>query len=119
MDRRSSPRINHDLQGILEPEFSSIEEYLGRNTQSYYDVLAHTGEGSWHPRNSTREWIQLNLTAHFRQASTLLMRSKLMDELWQELERMISRQGLPERLIYAIADGGWLPGAKLELLKLG
>jgi len=92
-------------EGILESEFSSIEEYLGRNTQDYYNVLAQTGEGSWHPRNSTRAWIQFNLTAHFRQASTLLMRTKVIDLLWQELELMISRRGLPERLIYAIADG--------------
>ncbi len=92
-------------EGILEPEFSSIEEYLGRNTQDYYNVLAQTGEGAWHPRNSTRGWIQFNLTAHFRQATTLLMRTKVMDLLWQELELMISRRGLPERLIFAIADG--------------
>jgi Fic family protein len=91
--------------GILEPEFSSIEEYLGRNTQDYYNVLAQTGEGSWHPKNNTKAWIQFNLTAHFRQATTLVMRTKVMDRLWQELELLISRHGLPERLIYAIADG--------------
>ncbi len=91
--------------GILEPEFSSIEEYLGRNTQDYYNVLAQTGEGSWHPRNSTRTWIQFNLTAHFRQATTLVMRTRVMDTLWQELELVLSRRGLPERLIYAVADG--------------
>jgi Fic family protein len=92
-------------EGILEPEFSSIEEYLGRNTPEYYNALARTGEGSWHPRNSTRSWIRFNLTAHFRQASTLLMRTKVMDVLWQELELIISRRGLPDRLIYAVADG--------------
>lgn len=91
--------------GIFEPEFSSIEEYLGRNTQDYYNVLAETGEGSWHPRNSTRSWIRFNLTAHFRQATTLLMRTKVMDALWQELELEISRHGLPSRLIFAVADG--------------
>jgi Fic family protein len=92
-------------EGILESEFSSIEEYLGRNTQDYYNVLARTGEGSWHPRNSTRDWIQFNLTAHFRQATTLLMRTRVMDLLWQEIELIVSRHGLPERLIYAVADG--------------
>lgn len=91
-------------EGILESEFSSIEEYLGRNTQDYYNVLAKTGEGAWHPRNSTREWIQFNLTAHFRQANTLLMRTRVMDLLWQEIEHMIAQQGLPERVIYAICD---------------
>ncbi len=92
------------LEGILEPEFSSIEEYLGRNTQDYYSVLASTGEGSWHPKNSTRDWIRFNLTAHFRQATTLVMRTRLMNTLWQELELEIKRYGLPERLIYAVAD---------------
>jgi len=91
--------------GILEPEFCSIEEYLGRNTQDYYKVLAETGEGSWRPRNSTRAWIRFNLTAHFRQATTLVMRTKVMDLLWQELELEISRRGLPQRLIFAVADG--------------
>lgn len=92
-------------KGILEPEFSSIEEYLGRNTQDYYNVLAETGEGSWHPKNGTRKWIRFNLTAHFRQATTLVMRTKVMDSLWQELELILKRQGLPDRLVYAIADG--------------
>jgi Fic family protein len=91
-------------EGILEPEFSSIEEYLGRNTQDYYAVLGTTGEGSWHPKNSTRAWIQFSLTAHFRQATTLVMRTKVMDSLWQELELELSRHGLPERLLYAVAD---------------
>jgi Fic family protein len=31
--------------GTLSPHFCSIEEYLGRNTQSYYDVLADVGGG--------------------------------------------------------------------------
>jgi Fic family protein len=91
-------------EGILESEFSSIEEYLGRNTQDYYNVLAKTGQGAWHPQNSTQEWIQFNLTAHFRQANTLLMRTKVMDLLWQEIEHIIAQQGLPERIIYAICD---------------
>ena len=92
-------------EGILEPEFSSIEEYLGRNTQDYYNVLARTGDGLWQPKNSARQWIQFSLTAHFRQATTLVMRTKVMDLLWQELELEISRRGLPTRLIYAVADG--------------
>lgn len=37
--------------GIGEPEFSSIEEWLGANTEDYDTVLAHTGHGSWQPRS--------------------------------------------------------------------
>src|SRR5271166_4760955 len=86
-------------EGILESEFSSIEEYLGRNTQEYYDVLGKTAEGLWHPRNSTRAWIQFNLTAHFRQAYTLISRTKVMDKLWAEMEGIVKQHGLPERTL--------------------
>ena len=97
---RCLPTLVLGLEGILEPQFSSIEEYLGRNVQDYCNVLAETGEGAWHPRNNTRAWIQFNLTAHFRQATTLVMRTRVMDLLWQELELILKRRGLPERLIY-------------------
>lgn len=91
-------------EGILEPEFSSIEEYLGRNVQEYYNVLAKTGEGSWHPKNSTRDWVRFNLTAHYRQATTLVMRTQVMDMLWTELDRLVVQYRLPERLLFALAD---------------
>jgi Fic family protein len=91
-------------EGILESQFSSIEEYLGRNTPAYYDVLAKTAEGSWHPRNSTMSWIQFTLTAHYRQAYTLLGRTKVMDLLWGEMERLVKQLGLPERVLYAVCD---------------
>jgi len=32
--------------GVAEPAFSSIEEWLGRNTEDYYHALAITGHGS-------------------------------------------------------------------------
>jgi len=91
-------------EGILESEFSSIEEYLGRNTQAYYDVLGKTAEGLWHPRNSTRAWIQFNLTAHFRQAYTLINRTKVYESLWAEMEGIVEQHGLPERTLYAVCD---------------
>ena len=33
-------------EGFLSPVFVSIEEYLGRNTQACYDILAEVGQGS-------------------------------------------------------------------------
>ena len=55
-------------EGILSPVFCSIEEYLGRDTQTYYDVLAEVGAGSWHPERNATPWIRFILTAHLRQA---------------------------------------------------
>jgi len=56
----------------VAPVFSSIEEYLGRNTQDYYNVLADVGQGSWNPENDARPWVRFCLTAHYRQARTHL-----------------------------------------------
>src|ERR1035437_6738344 len=53
---------------ILEPEFSSIEEYLGGNTESYYQVLAQVGRGRWNPTGDTRPWVRYCLQAHYVQA---------------------------------------------------
>ena len=85
--------------GILSPHFCSIEEYLGRNAQAYYDVLAEVGAGSWHPERDARPWIRFNLTAHYRQAQTLLRRVEDSEMRWGELEAMVAAAGLPDRSI--------------------
>lgn len=90
--------------GILSPVFSSIEEYLGRNTPSYYEVLAEVGQGSWHPRNDTRPWVRYALTAHFRQATTLLRRTTEVERLYHELDAIVARHHLPERTVDALFD---------------
>src|ERR1700689_3066051 len=59
---------------IGEPEFSSIEEWLGANTDDYYSVLAHTGHGSWQPRDNAHMWLTFNLRAHHMQAQTVAPR---------------------------------------------
>ncbi len=90
--------------GVLSPVFMSIEEYLGRNTQSYYSVLAQVGGGSWQPERDTRPWIQYTLTAHLRQAQTMLRRVHESERMWSELERLVSMRRLPERTIMALFD---------------
>jgi Fic family protein len=91
-------------EGILEPPFCSIEEYLGRNTQAYYDVLAAVGGGRWQPDRDARPWLRFTLTAHYRQARTLLIRVREMEALWNLLEVEIRRQGLHERTLVALSD---------------
>lgn len=90
--------------GVLAPTFSSIEEYLGRNTRAYYDVLGNVGGGAWHPERDARPWIRFCLTAHYRQATTLLRRSRELEKLWTRLEIEVTDLGLRERVIFALAD---------------
>lgn len=91
-------------EGILSPVFSSIEEYLGRNTRDYYDVLAKVGQGSWQPENDARPWIRFVLTAHLRSARTMLRRTNEIETLYVELDRLITRYKLPDRTIDALFD---------------
>ncbi len=90
--------------GTVEAPFSSIEEYLGRNTRAYCDILAEAGGGSWNPQRDARPWIRFCLTAHFRQASTILRRTRLLEQLWNTLERLLQKAGLNERMLLALAD---------------
>jgi Fic family protein len=89
---------------LLEPTFSSIEEWLGNNTEDYYRVLAATGEGAWNPRNDAGLWIKFNLRAHHMQAQTLRRRFDEADRTWQSLDELIDRFGLQERTGDALFD---------------
>jgi len=91
-------------EGILDPRFSSIEEYLGHNTQEYYAVLAEVGQGGWHPENSALPWIKFCLTAHYRQAETLLRRRKELERICNTIEAELATRGLKSRMLMALAD---------------
>jgi Fic family protein len=91
-------------EGILQPEFCSIEEYLGRNTSAYYAVLAEVGKGRWWPQGDTRAWLRFCLTAHHRQANTIVRRIKETERLWNALEEEVNLRRLPERMLFALAD---------------
>ena len=82
---------------ILAPQFSSIEEYLGRNTAAYYDVLAEVGGGQWNPARDARPWIRFVLVAHFRQAHTLGRRIRESERLWEAIDGERQHAGLDER----------------------
>lgn len=89
---------------ILAPEFSSIEEWLGRNTNAYYDVLALVGNGKWSPKRDTTDWIKFNLIAHHMQAQTVLRRVDEAGRMWAQIDSVLSRKGLPERAAFALYD---------------
>jgi len=89
---------------IVAPVFSSIEEYLGHNTDAYYDVLALVGQGNWNPDNDARPWVRFCLTAHYRQATTHLRRIEEAERLWRECAAIAESEGLPERVIGGLME---------------
>lgn len=90
--------------GIGEPAFSSIEEWLGSNTEDYYRVLAATGDGGWHPERSAGLWVKFNLRAYHIQAQTVARRYQEAGRMWQAFDEVISEFGLPERVAEELFD---------------
>jgi Fic family protein len=89
---------------ILEPQFSSIEEYLGRNTEGYYRVLAQVGHGRWSPTIDAHPWVRYCLEAHYIQAASVLRRVQESEALWSKLDELREKHRLPERTISALFD---------------
>lgn len=90
--------------GIAEPAFSSIEEWLGANTDDYYQVLAISGAGSWHPDRDCGLWLSFNLRAHHMQAQTMLRRFRQANALWAGLDKLAAEYSLSERITDLLFD---------------
>jgi Fic family protein len=90
---------------IVAPEFSSVEEFLGRNTPDYYRVLGEVGQGSWNPQNDARPWVKFVLRAHHIQAQTVVGRLHEAGVVWGALEQIVRDLGLPDRCVPALYDG--------------
>jgi Fic family protein len=89
---------------VIAPQFSSIEEFLGRNTPDYYKVLAQVGQGSWQPAGDATLWLKFSLRAHHMQAQTVISRLKEASVLWSELDRLAEESSAPERVVGALFD---------------
>jgi Fic family protein len=89
---------------ILAPELCGIEEYLGANTASYYQVLAQVGRGRWSPDGDARPWVRYCLTAHYVQASSVLRRVRESERMWSQIDELRVAHRLPERCMAALYD---------------
>jgi len=65
-------------------------------------VLAEVGGGAWQPQRDARPWVRFALTAHYRQARTLLRRADEAERRWDMLERETRRRRLPARFFGAL-----------------
>jgi len=89
---------------VVEPTFSSIEEWLGNNTRAYYDVLAAVGQGAWHPANDPTLWVKFSLRAHHMQAQTVRRRFSEAEEQWGRIDSILRERKLPDRLGNVLFD---------------
>ncbi len=92
---------------LLAPVFSSVEEFLWRNTDAYYDVLASVGAGSWQPDRDARPWVRFSLRAHFLQVRTLQRRRQEVEALWNACADPLQARRLPERCAGGLMDAAY------------
>ena len=89
-------------RGVAEPEFASIEEWLGANTDDYYRVLAITGRGRWSPERDAALWVSFNLRAHHMQAQTLRRRLARAQRTYEVLDDVLTARRIPDRALDAL-----------------
>lgn len=93
--------------GIVAPEFSSIEEYVGYNQLEYYDVLSEVGGGGWNPTRNAKPWVRFCLSGHYRQSQTILRRTREIERIYAELLNLVQNNGFPERTVMALVQAAF------------
>lgn len=89
-------------EGLLSPEFSSIEEYLSRNTPAYYAALRDAQGGSYQPDRDASDWVRFCVEAHISQATQRLDQIHEAAARWEQLEREVGKRGWPDRFVIAL-----------------
>jgi DNA-binding transcriptional ArsR family regulator len=89
-------------EGLLGPEFVSIEEYLGRNTDAYYATLQKVQGGSHQPERDAAPWVRFCVQAHIEQANRRLEQIAEAATRWSFLEELVERRNWPDRLVIAL-----------------
>ncbi len=89
-------------EGLLAPEFSSIEEYLGHHTADYYTALQQVQGGSYQPERDASLWVGFCVTAHIEQAKQRLGLIAGAATRWAALERLVESRRWPDRLVIAL-----------------
>ncbi|TDD45834.1 Fic family protein [Kribbella antibiotica] len=92
-------------EGVLAPEFSSIESWLGRpgNTWDYYRELNSRGS-EYLPDQDVSSWMRFNLTAYHQQAQAVQNRLDRSGRVWEALAEHAKSVGLDERMVTALHD---------------
>jgi Fic family protein len=94
-------------EGIAAQEFSSIEEYIGRNQQEYYDVLAAAGGGGWNPDRDAKPWIRFCLKGHYMQLQTILRRNEELGAVYGDLLGLVRSHRLIERMALGLLESAF------------
>ena len=88
-------------EGLISPEFSSIEEYLGAHTPAYYAALRALRD-RYQPERDATGWVAFCVEAHLVQARQRLTQIERAGKRWRFLEELIEDRGWSDRLVIAL-----------------
>ena len=88
--------------GLLTPEFVSIEEYLATNTLAYYAALQTVQGGTYHPEFDATPFVRFCVGAHLEQARRRLTQLAEAGTRWAYLEGLVEQRAWPDRLVIAL-----------------
>jgi Fic family protein len=88
--------------GLMSPEFGSIEEYLGAHTAAYYEALNEAHGPTYQPNRDVTHWVAFCIDAHLAQARQRLTQIKDAGARWAHLEQIVESRHWPDRLVIAL-----------------
>jgi DNA-binding transcriptional ArsR family regulator len=89
-------------EGLLTPEFGSIEEYLARHTPAYYSALQEAHGEHYQPEHDATGWVAFCVGAHLEQARHRIAQIAAAGRRWSHLEALVERRAWPDRLVIAL-----------------
>ena len=89
-------------EGLMSPEFGSIEEYLGQHTADYYAALNEAHGPTYQPERDASNWVAFCVNAHLSQARQRLTQIKDAASRWTHLEELVKSRNWPDRLVIAL-----------------
>jgi len=89
-------------EGLLRPEFVSIEPYLGRHTREYYAVLEEVQGSAFDPARDPSSWVEFCVDAHVSEAADRRQWVLVAYARHDFCTRVAGEQGYPERFVVAL-----------------
>ncbi|HWM53822.1 MAG TPA: Fic family protein [Solirubrobacterales bacterium] len=89
-------------EGLMSPEFGSIEEHLAERTSEYYAALNEAHGPTYDPQWDVSGWVAFCIDAHIAQARQRLSQIEQAAARWSRLEELIDGRNWPDRLLIAL-----------------
>ena len=89
-------------EGLLRPEFVSIEPFLGRHTREYYAILEQVQGPSYDPRGDASPWVEFCIDAHVSQAAERRQWAVTAYTRHDFCVRLAAEKRYPERFVIAL-----------------